>query len=450
MFFKNFRFQIVLRVLLICATLYLFFHLLFNSTMYVTIIFLLLIVIYQIVALIRYAESTSRQLSRFLQSIRHADFSQSFTAGKLGSSFSELSQSFSDVISDFRKIREEKEEHYRYLQTVVQHVGIGLIGYHKDGEVELLNPAVKRLLQVGQLRRIQHLRIISPVLAKTLMNLHTGERSLVKIFREGEMLQLAIYATEFRLKGREVMLVSLQNIQSELEEKEAEAWQKLIRVLTHEIMNSVTPISSLAGTVNDLLLDINPDSAPSNDSGESLQDVREAVQTIQKRSEGLVHFVEAYRSLTRLPQPKFQEFSVQEAFSRLHQLNEEKMRQVNIRFSSSVIPHTLKLTADPEMIEQVLLNLLKNAIEALENKADARIDLKGFIDDRGRVVIQVSDNGPGISQDIQEKIFIPFFTTRKEGSGIGLSLSRQIVRLHKGNLTVSSDPDQGSTFTIRF
>ena len=156
MFFKNFRFQIVLRVLLICATLYLFFHLLFNSSMYVTIIFLLLIVIYQIVALIRYAELTSRQLSRFLQSIRHADFSQSFTTGKLGSSFSELNQSFSDVISDFRKIREEKEEHYRYLQTVVQHVGIGLIAYHKDGEVELLNPAVKRLLQLGQLRRIQH------------------------------------------------------------------------------------------------------------------------------------------------------------------------------------------------------------------------------------------------------------------------------------------------------
>jgi nitrogen fixation/metabolism regulation signal transduction histidine kinase len=449
MIFKSFRFQIVLRILAISTFLYLLFHLVYHTNLYATIIFIGLLIIYQIASLIRYVETTNRRLSQFLQSIRHADFSQSFAPKGLGSSFNELNQSFSDVISDFQRERAEKEEHYRYLQTVVQHVGIALIVYQKSGKVELLNSAAKRLFQISQLHQIKNLESISPALVKSLGSLKAGEKSLVKIIQNGEILQLAVYATEFRLRNQFFTLVTIQNIQTELEEREMEAWQKLIRVLTHEIMNSVTPISSLAATVNDLLKEISPGLMMNENISENIIDMAEAIQTIQKRSEGLLHFVEAYRSLTRLPKPKFKEFLLSELFNRLQHLTEEEMKKSKIHLQIDIKPHELKLTADPEQMEQVLINLLKNAIEAFQKQTDATVMLKGFSDDRGRAVIQVIDNGPGIAPEIQEKIFIPFFTTKKEGSGIGLSLSRQIIRLHKGTINVSSDSKKGSIFSIK-
>jgi nitrogen fixation/metabolism regulation signal transduction histidine kinase len=441
--------QIALRIILICASIYLLFYLYFQTALYATIVFTGLIIIYQVLALIRYTEITNRRLSRFLQSIRHADFSQSFSSTGLGSSFKDLNQAFTDVIGDFHKVREEKEEHYRYLQTVVQHVGIALIVYQKDGKVELLNAAAKKLFRITQLHHVNKLEGFSPALVKSLTQLKAGERSLVKIYQSGEILQLAVYATEFRLHNQMYTLVSIHNIQSELEEREMDAWQKLIRVLTHEIMNSVTPISSLAGTANELLREISPDMIDNKCLSESLMDIGEAVHTIQKRSEGLLHFVEAYRSLTRLPQPKFREFAISELFNRLEQLISEDLNTAQISFKRNINPKQLKLTADPEQMEQVFLNLIKNANQALQGQTNAKIDLNAFTDNQGRVVFQVVDNGPGIAPDIQEKIFIPFFTTKKEGSGIGLSLSRQIIRLHKGTISVSSDSKSGTIFTIK-
>jgi nitrogen fixation/metabolism regulation signal transduction histidine kinase len=449
MIFKGFRFQIIARILAISIFIYLFFLLIYHTNLYATMVFIGLLIIYQIVALIRYTEVTNRRLSQFLQSIRYADFSQSFSGAGLGSSFKELNEAFSEVISDFQKERAAKEENFRYLQTVVQHVGIALIVYQKSGKVELLNSAAKKLFKISQLHHIKKLEGTSPALVKSLATLKAGERSLVKIIQNGEVLQLAVYATEFRLRNQLFTLVSIQNIQNELEEKEMEAWQKLIRVLTHEIMNSVTPISSLAATVDGLLREVSPTISINEDVSESVKDITEAVQTIQKRSEGLLHFVESYRSLTRLPQPKFKEFLLSDLFNRLKHLTEEEIKKSNIRFQVDIQPSELQLTADPEQIEQVLINLLKNATEALQRQSDPTIILKGFYDDRGRVAIQVIDNGPGIAPELQEKIFIPFFTTKKDGSGIGLSLSRQIIRRHKGTISINSNPESGSAVTIR-
>jgi len=450
MIHRNFKFQITLRILFLASFIYVFFFLLLNSELYVTLIIVAALIIYQIFSLIRFVDTTNRRLSRFLQAIRHADFSQSFSSLGLGSSFRELNESFAEVIRDFQQIREEKEEHYRYLQTVVEHVGIGLIAFYKNGEVELINRAAKRLLRVPRLRNISSLEILSKDLVKTLFNLKAGGRSLVKVHDGNDFLQLAIYSTEFRIRNQMITLVSLQNIQSELEEKEMEAWQKLIRVLTHEIMNSVTPISSLASTVNELLLDMNPNSAHQQESEEQLQDVRDAVHTIQRRSEGLLRFVESYRSLTRLPNPKFKTFKINDLFDRVRKLLENQIKEEKIQFEIFVKPDSLELIADSELIEQVLINLLKNGVEAISVRENGRIELKGFMDEYGRVIIQVIDNGIGINKEAREKIFIPFFTTKKSGSGIGLSLSRQIMRLHKGNISVSSEPNQGSCFTLRF
>ena len=448
MIFKRFRIICTFRILLLSTTFFLFFYLTFKTTLYATIFIMGAIIIYQIYSFIHYVEKTNRDLNRFLQSIKYEDFTQTFTTRGLGSSFDELNAAFNDVVDKFRRARAEKEEHFRYLQTIVQHVGIGLIVFQQDGKVELINTAAKRLLKISQLRNVKSLELFSKLLADTLLKMRTGDKKLVKVTHNNELLQLAIYATEFRLQNQIFILVSIQNIHSELEEKEMEAWQNLIRVLTHEIMNSVTPVVSLASTVKDLLAGT---SGAEIQSKETMTDISDAVQTIQKRSQGLLNFVQSYRKLTRIPRPDFKIFPLIELFTRVDQLMRLQIAEKNIKnYSFDVDPKSLELTADPELIEQVLINLMLNAIQAVQKKPAAKIELFGRMDENGRIIIHVIDNGPGIIKEVQDKIFIPFFTTKKEGSGIGLSLSRQIMRLHRGAITVKSKPNVETVFTLRF
>ncbi len=452
MSFKNFRFQIILRILLLSLSILLLIVILIKSQLYASIFLVTVVIIYQIISLIRYIETTNRRLSQFLQSVRYADFTQSFTIKGLGSSFTDLNQAFSDVMEDFRKIRKEKEEQYQYLQTVVQHVGIALIAFYEDGEIELMNSAAKRLLNRPKLRRIQQMKNINTALPQTIMNLKAGQHTMLKVHLNGDLMQLAIYGTQFMLHNRMITLVSIQNIRSQLEESEMEAWQKLIRVLTHEIMNSITPISSMAGSVKEILEEMQPEfkKMSNGDLLECYNDINTAVHTIQKRSEGLLQFVEAYRSLTRLPSPKFEEFSVADLFKRVKKLMDEEFSERNIQCKCHTIPEHLKLTADPAMVEQILINILKNAADAVNGQTLPQIEIKGFSDEQGRISILVNDNGPGISEELQEKIFVPFFTTKKDGSGIGLSLSRQIMRLLKGTINIQSQVGAGTTVNLVF
>ena len=449
--FKSFRLMVVTRCLTLGATLFLLFYLLTQTSLYATSAVVILIILYQVYALIHYVERTNFELSRFLLSIRYSDFSQTFSSKGRGRSFDELSVAFAEVVNQFRKIRAEKEEHFLYLQTVVQHIGVGLVAFTPEGRVTLINNAAKRLLGVHQLIDIRALGRLSTGLVDSLLKMRTGDKTLFKFDLFGETLQLVMYATELKMRGEQQILVSLQNIQSELDEKEMEAWQKLVRVLTHEIMNSLTPISSLASTVNDML-------KPAEQAGstvrtlaaETIQDVRGAAETIEKRSQGLLRFVDAYRDLARIPRPNFAIVTVSELFHRVEQLMRERIHSGQIELVTSVDPRSLELTADAELIEQVLINLLRNAADAVGGRIDGRVGLIGRIGENGHIIIEVTDNGPGISKDLQERIFVPFFTTKPNGSGIGLSLSRQIMRLHRGTVSVSSEQDNGATFTLRF
>jgi signal transduction histidine kinase len=236
-----------------------------------------------------------------------------------------------------------------------------------------------------------------------------------------------------------------------LEEKEIESWQKLIRVLTHEIMNSITPISSLASTVNDMLIEkVDEKTVLRTLEGDDVESVEHALATIQNRSKGLLNFVDIYRNLTRIPKPNFRYFQIREAFDRAEQLLTPKIERLNINCQCKVFPTDLKLTADPDLIDQVLINLILNAIDAVKNKENPEIKLSAYTHESNRTYIEISDNGSGIKQDIIEKIFMPFFTSKEEGSGIGLSLSRQIMHLHKGVINVKSKPDEGTIFTLIF
>ena len=452
---KNFRFGVIWRVTFLVGTIALWLFLLFRTEYYVSMTLLFIVIVMEIIQLIRYVERTNEKLTRFLNSIRYSDFSRAFPDHGLGSSFEALNKAFSKVIEEFKKERSEKQEHFRYLQTVVQHVGIGLISFNQRGEVELINTAAKRLFQVPALRNIKALGDISEPLLNAVLALKGGNRTLVRVLVDNETLQLAIYATEFRMHNDLYKLVSFQNIHTELEEKEMEAWQNLTQVLAHEIMNSITPISSLSDTVHMLL---EQKSIEKNDhysiDKEAIEDVKEALDTIKNRSQGLMRFVNSYRDFTQIPEPSYEHFPVKELLLRLRNLNKGEAEAQEVAITVSVDPESLEVTADPHLIEQTLINLIKNAFRALEDVEDAVISLKGFIDSDGKVVIQVHDNGPGISKENMQKIFIPFYSTGKPvaggGSGIGLSLSRQIMRMHKGTLTVKSEKDKGTVFTMRF
>ena len=409
------------------------------------------LIIVQVISIIQFVERTNKKLGKFLESIRHADFASTFSDKGMGKSFQGLNHEFNQIINEFKRYRAEKEEHFNYLQTVVQHVSIGIISFTKDGKVDIINTAGKRLFKISTLRYIDDLKLIKKDLPEVLYKMKAGDNTLIKLFIKDEFLQLSVYATEFRMRGEEYTLIALQNIHAELEEKEIESWQKLIRVLTHEIMNSITPISSLAATVQEMMF-IDPD----NDrqlkalDPEDLDGIGSALKTIQNRSQGLLNFVEIYRNLTRIPKPNFRYFDVKEIFDRASELMKPKMDKINIQCFSKVIPTDLKITADPDLIDQVVINLLLNAIDAIKNTPNPKISTMAFKNDAGRIIIEISDNGDGIKPDIIDKIFMPFFTSKKTGSGIGLSLSRQIMSLHKGAISVKSNPKEGTTFTLTF
>jgi nitrogen fixation/metabolism regulation signal transduction histidine kinase len=464
MVFKRFSVAVFIRTVFICLSAFVLIYILTKTSFIATPFIVAILIIAQIYSMVYYVQKTNRDIARFFESIKYSDFSQSFQSSVRGSSFEELNGAFSEVIEEFRKARAEKEEQYRYLQIVVQHVGIGLLAFTQNGSVELMNTAAKKLLKVHALNSITELSRISPSLVAALREIKSGEKVLVKIMAENELSQLSIYATEFKLKESHYTLVSLTNIQSELEEREMEAWQNLIRVLTHEIMNSVTPIVSLSSTASSLLeTAMNPErsldgeqnqgsrsESPKQPDGENLRDVKGALDTISKRSEGLLHFVDDYRNLTRIPTPNFQRMKLIDLFGRIERLFSDRFHLRKIWYTYSSEPPNLELTADPDLIEQVLINMVLNSISALSSTPSPMIKLSGKIDERGATLIQVMDNGKGIPEDLQEKVFIPFFTTHKEGSGIGLSISRQIMRAHKGGIAVQSTPGKETIFTLRF
>ena len=450
MVFKQFRYRVVFRVLLLTATCLALFITL-NSSFTFTPILVAGLIIYQVWSMIRYVDRTNRELASFLESIRYSEFTRSFQIGNTGSSFDELNTAFNDVMKDFQQVRSEREEHFHYLQSIVQNIDVSILAYQRDGTVEMINPAAKKLFQISSLRNIHKLRDLSDKLANTLLAINPGENKLVKVQDEDDILQLAIYATEFKVKDKVILLTTIKNIQNVLEEQETAAWQKLIRVLTHEIMNSIAPISSLSATVENMLrpFTTGKKDAPEIDL-ETLSEIQGALQTINKRSTGLMNFVETYRSLTKIPEPNFAVVKMKDLVQRCCTLMKKDAQESHIQLASSVEPESIELQIDEQMIEQVMINLVQNSMQALKGRPEALIQIRGYYNKRGRPTIQVVDNGQGILSDVIDKIFIPFFTTKRSGSGIGLSLSRQILRLHGGTITAQSKPGEETIFTMTF
>lgn len=403
------------------------------------------VIIIQIGGIYHYLNRVNRKLTLFLESIRYEDFSIRFSAdNKLGKSFQALNYQFNEVLEAFRQTRAEKEANLKYIDTIVQHISIGVLSFDMEGKIELINPAAFRLLGIYRLRNIAELKTLHPGLAELLMELHSGNKIL---YRTQQEQQLSINAATVRLQGRLVKLISLQNIHSELQQKELEAWQNLTKILRHEIMNSVTPIVSLIGTMREI---VDLDIAPDMQHPEAIADLREALETVESRSKGIMNFVNAYRDYTTLPKPQFTTVNVKTLITSVSNLLLPELKQAGITFQTDVQAENMELHADIAQLQMVLINLVKNAMDALEHYQEPTILLKAYINTLQQICIEVTDNGPGIDADAMNKIFIPFFTTKKKGSGIGLSLSQQIIQLHGGQLKVSSLNDKGTTFYILF
>lgn len=391
-----------------------------------------------------YTTSINRKLARFFESVRYSDFTVKFRSdNKLGKSFEEVNQQFNGVLEAFRQARAEKEANLHYINTIVQHVNVGLLSYDSSGNIELINNAAFRILNIYRLRNINELaKTAHAPLYDILQNIPSGSKALYQTSNEK---QISINAATVSLRGRVIKLISLQNIQAELQQKELEAWQNLTKVLRHEIMNSVTPIVSLASTMREI---IELDLSEKEDIQETVSDLKEALFTIENRSKGIMNFVNAYREFTSIPKPKFVETSSKDVISQVLNLVQPQLKEKEVALKTD-FKEDFELMADTEQIAMVLINIIKNAAESVENRLNPQITIRTYELDEQKI-IEIADNGSGIEPEALEKIFIPFYTTKKTGSGIGLSLSRQIMQMHGGNLKVSSKVGEGSKFLIIF
>jgi nitrogen fixation/metabolism regulation signal transduction histidine kinase len=402
---------------------------------------------WRVVNLYNYVNITNRKLVRFLESVRYDDFSVRFSANQSDSTFRELSKQFNEVLDAFRQVRADKEANSQYLQTIVQHVNTGLIAFDESGRVELINNAALRLLGLYRLKVIKDLQEDNPELQALLLNLSSGGSVL---YQAAVDRQLSITGTAIRMRGKLIKLVAIQNIQSELENKELEAWQNLTRVLRHEIMNSVTPIASLVSTMRDIVQQEIQETGHAG-SSETWQDLNEALEVVENRTNGLMNFVNAYRTFTSIPKPILNPVLVLPLVQRIASLFAPTLQDKNIRLTWDIQPADLRLLLDQDQIEMVLINLIKNAVEILEGRPNAHIEIKSSVDQTAqKAVLEVCDNGPGIEPNALEQIFIPFFTTKEDGTGVGLSLSRQILQMHSGVLSVESQLGHGARFSLIF
>lgn len=449
-FLQLFRVQVIFRVVVLAILLFIMPFVWEKEGWSLIRFFLAGVTIFVLIELIRYVEKTNRDFANFLTAIRHKDFTYTSTREYRGKEFQELKQAFNEIIHSYQDLRAEKESHYQYLQTVVEHVSVALLCYTEDGKIELMNEAAKDLLDRPYMSNVTMLGHVSTDLLKATQTLENAEKKLIKTTINDQIRSIALQATEFKLQGVRYKLISLQDIRSELDEKEIETWQKLIRVLTHEIMNSVTPIVSLSKVVNTLMTDEHGMRMPLADlEEEDADDILESVKTIESRSKGLLHFVHAYRNLTRVQKANLSDTTATSLLEKVVNLlrPELEKRSIQIRVEGT---GNLPVRADLQLIEQVLINLVKNAMEALDGTETPTIWLSTALTNDQRTSIRVRDNGPGIDQEYLDKIFIPFFTTKKKGSGIGLSLSRQIMRQHGGSIHYQIHPEGGVSFILVF
>jgi nitrogen fixation/metabolism regulation signal transduction histidine kinase len=448
MTFNNFNLRIILYAVLITLTAMAFSWSLYQPYMVATSTGLGFLLVFETMGMITHNRKIKKDLVRFTDAIKYQDTSLTFPRETRDPFMKELYRGFNEIITDFRLVKKEKETEHHFFRNTIQHVGVGLMAFNGEGAILLHNKALLELFNLSRLRHIKSLAHQHKDLPDLLPSLKNGEETLLKMGTNNQIRSISLRISDIKLEGESIRICSFKDVSREINRSEVEAWQKLIRVLRHEMMNSISPIRIMSGNLLQKVYTQQERPAGEDKLTDGfIRDLEEGLQTIRKRSTGLSEFVEAYRHLTKMPQPRFTEIPVKDLFEQIIRLFEKESSKQAIKTEILVQPDNLRIAGDEKMIEQVLINLVKNALESFDDGKRGNIRLKAAMADN-LVSITVSDDGAGIPSEHLDNIFIPFYTTKEHGSGIGLSLSRQIIHLHNGTMQIRSMKGEGTTVEI--
>ncbi|NCB06970.1 MAG: GHKL domain-containing protein [Bacteroidia bacterium] len=447
---RNLYLQLIIRVILISALGIGAGWLWATNGFNIWLVIILITDISLIANLVHFLNDTNRKISYFLEAVQNNDSSLRFPENVKTKTISELYHGLNKVNEQIQQLKIESRQREQYFQTLLEHLATGIVTFNQKGFVLHANTSAKTMLGMEVLTHISQTGRINRNLFQAIQNIRPFEQKLVTLTTEKGAIDLSMKANSIKTATDELMLLSIQDIRNELDEKELDSWMKLIRVLMHEIMNSIAPITSLAESLSKFYSKDGREVFPSEIDEKTIGMTVRGLNVINEQGNGLMHFVESYRKLTRLPKPDKKRFRVEELVNRVKMLYLSFENSEHVKLQVSIQPPDLELTADENLISQVLLNLLKNALEAIAKQPDGRIQIIARLSDKQRTEISVVDNGPGIPDEIIEQVFVPFFTTREKGSGIGLSLSRQIMRLHGGSLKLVSAPGKKTQAILEF
>lgn len=437
--------RIVLRTALLFLTLTAA-SFLFVKQWYLYLAFLAPLLGYQLIEFFRLQRKMQNELNQFVEAVHYRDFSRYFDEKHASADIQPLRKGFNEINTTFKIISKEKETQYQYLQKILELVDTGILSYEMEsGEVVWMNETLKKMLEIPYLKNLQSLHKRDKVLFEDVSAIKPGETKIVSVHLEKSTFKALLSATAFQTDGKKYKLLAFQNVNEALDETESKAWQKLLGVMTHEIMNSIAPISSLAETLKSRL-----QIASTQIQDDAVEDLELGIDTIRRRSEGLLKFAETYRNLNKITTLNLKKIYVRELFANLHGLMQPTFEQKGAELEIILRNPELQMQADVNLLEQVFINLIVNALEAIKEKQQPKIVLSADAGLDKKIILKVADNGHGMSEDVLEKIFIPFFSTKKTGSGIGLSLCKQIVMLHKGTIQVQSVEAQGTAFIMQF
>ncbi len=449
MVYKRLYIQVIIRVALLLSTCIVLARIMFSPAYVHASIVVLGILIVETLEIVWYLNRTNRQLAQFFSSLSDRSSLLKFDGFESGSSFRDLSLRLEQISKLFQKERREKEAQHNYLNYLVEQIGVGIITFRDDGRIDLINPAAKTIFADRNIPEIASLNKYNPEFEKIINDLELNEKALIRIIVKDELFYLTVQKSLFKLEDKFYWLISFQDINSELDKKELDAWQKIIRVLTHEIMSSISPVTSLSEHLLNKIQDPNKPGIVKKPDGKLMEDLGEGLEIIKTRGEGLMEFVKHYHSLTHLPTPVLEEVQLGPFLEKILSLIDPECKKNNISLMLE-IREPIQTSIDPQLIEQVLLNLIRNSIQALEGIGSGK-SISIFADsDVTGIQVSIRDNGCGIDIDNMDNIFIPFYTTRTKGSGIGLSFAKQIMRLHNGQISVKSDLGKGAEFILRF
>jgi nitrogen fixation/metabolism regulation signal transduction histidine kinase len=443
----NTAWRIGIRILLLFAALFATAFILVKGW-FPYLLIALPVTFYQVIELYRFHKKTNDELQQFVEAVHYRDFSRHFDIKHAPVDLQPLRKGFNEINTTFKTITREKETQYQYLQKILELVDTGILSYEEQGgEVVWMNESLKRMLQLPYLKTIHSMQKRDAALYQDIIVLKPGEGKITTVQPETTSFKILLSATSFQTDGKKYKLIAFQNVDEALDETESKAWQKLLSVMTHEIMNSVAPISSLADTLKNR---VQQSAHLFKQHPGAVDDLELGIDTIKRRSEGLLKFAETYRNLNKITTLNLTKVYARDLFENLHRLMQPTLEQKQIDLEIILKDPDLMLEADTNLVEQVLINLLVNAIEAVKSTNQPRIILAGYQSGNGKTIIKVADNGSGIPAEIMDKIFIPFFSTKKHGSGIGLSLCKQIMMLHRGNIQVQSATSEGTVFMLLF